>query len=138
MERPPTKDFGKRRPALVPTVASQPVKRSRHVALLLTGALAIGGGAYALMPRDNCEPKGAGMAAPSLSQAGTECPPRGSSYGGHGGSGGSWSRSSFFGGDLSSNRSSTGTSGESGSGEVTRGGFGGFARAFAAHFSGGG
>jgi len=44
----------------------------------------------------------------------------------------------FFGGDATSNRSSSGTSGDSGSGEVTRGGFGGFARAFAAHFSGGG
>jgi len=138
MESPPAKDFGKRRPAPIPPVAAQPVKRSRHVALLLTGALAIGGSAYALMPREGCEPKGAGMAAPSLPQTGTECPPRGSSSGGHGGSGGSWSRSSFFGGDAASNRSSSGTSAESGSGEATRGGFGGWGRAFAAHFSGGG
>ena len=31
------------------------MKRSGHVALLLMGTLAVGGGAYALMPRDNCE-----------------------------------------------------------------------------------
>jgi hypothetical protein len=139
MESQPNREFGKRRPVAIPVASAQPVKRSRHVALLLMGTLAIGGGAYALMPGENCEPKGAGMAAPSLPQSGAECPPRGSSSGGgHGGSGGSWSRSNFFGGDASSNRSSSTTSGESGSGEVTRGGFGGFARTFAAHFSGGG
>jgi hypothetical protein len=139
MESRPNREFGKRGPVKIPTVPAQPVKRSRHVALLLMGTLAIGGGAYALTPRENCEPKGAGMAAPSLPQPGAECRSRGySSSGGHGGSGGSWSRSNFFGGDATSNRSSSGTSGDSGSGEVTRGGFGGFARAFAAHFSGGG
>jgi len=139
MESRPNREFGKRGPVKIPTVPAQPVKRSRHVALLLMGTLAIGGGAYALTPRENCEPKGAGMAAPSLPQPGAECRSRGySSSGSHGGSGGSWSRSNFFGGDATSNRSSSGTSGDSGSGEVTRGGFGGFARAFAAHFSGGG
>jgi len=135
MENQPTREFGKRRPVKAPT-AAPPVKRSRHVALLLMGTLAVGGSAYALMPGENCEPKGAGMAAPSLPQTGAGCAPRGfSSSGGHGGSGGSWSRSNFFGGDASSSRSS---SGESGSGEATRGGFGSFARGFAAHFSGGG
>jgi hypothetical protein len=138
MERQPNREFGKRKPVVLPT-AAQPVKRSRHVALLLMGTLAVGGGAYALMPGENCEPKGAGMAAPSLPQTGADCPPRGSSSGGgHGGSGGSWSRSNFFGGDTSSNRSPSGTSADSGSGGVTRGGFGSFARAFAVHFSGGG
>src|SRR5271169_4595640 len=136
MESSPTREFGKRRPAPIPLATAQPVKRSRHVALLLTGALAIGGSAYALMPGQNCEPKGGGTAGPSLPQTGVECPPRGS--GGHGGSGILWSRSNFFGGDPSSNRSSSGTSAESGSGEATRGGFGGWGRAFAAHFSGGG
>jgi hypothetical protein len=125
----PKREFGKRRPVAIRAVA-EPVKRSSHVALLLMGTLAIGGGAYAVMPGESCEPKGAGM-------AGVECPPRGSSSGGHGGSGGSWSRSRFFDGDTSSNRASSGTSADSNSG-VTRGGFGSFARAFAAHFSGGG
>jgi hypothetical protein len=132
MERQPSREFGKRKPVVAPTTA-QPVKRSRHVALLLMGTLAVGGSAFALMPRGNCEPKGAGMAAPSLPQTGADCPPRG--FSSSGGYGGSWSRSNFFGGDTSSSRSS---SGESGSGEVTRGGFGSFARAFAGHFSGGG
>jgi hypothetical protein len=135
MENPRSREFGKRRPATT-LLHPEPSKRSRHVALLLMGTLAVGGSAYALMPRESCEPKGAGM-APSLPQAGTACAPRGSSSGtSHGGSGGSWSRSSFFGGDPSSNRSSSSTAAESGSGETTRGGFGGFARAFAAHFSG--
>jgi len=136
MESPPNREFGKRRPAVVPLASAQPVKRSRHVALLMMGTLAVGGGAYALMPGENCEPAGAGMAGPALPQTSTACPPRGSSSsGGHGGSAGSWSRSNFYGGDSTSNRSSSGASSESGSGQVTRGGFGGFARAFAAHFS---
>jgi hypothetical protein len=130
MATPPTREFGKRKPVKpVAAQAAPPVKRSGHVALLLMGTFAMGGGAYALMPRDSCEPKSPGMAAPSSPQTGAECSPRGSSSG-HGGSGSSWSRrSSFFGGD-----SSSGTASETG---VTRGGFGSFARAFAGHFSGG-
>jgi len=121
MEDKPDHEFGRRRPAPLPAPA--PVKRSSHVALLLTGALAIGGGAYAVMPGENCQPTQPGMAAPP------GCAPRGSSS-----TGGSGGRSFFYGGDAS--RPSSSTSSESGS--VTRGGFGGFARAFAAHFSGGG
>jgi hypothetical protein len=131
----PTSEFGKRRPAAIET--AQPVKRSRHVALLLMGSLAVGGSAYALTPRENCEPNRSGMAAPSGAQGGAECPPRGSSSG-HGSSGGSWSRRNFFSGDSSSGEASSGIASEAGSGHVTRGGFGSFARAFALHFSGGG
>jgi len=132
----PNREFGKRRPAVVPKPAADPIKRSRHVALLVMGTLAIGGGAFALMPGENCQPKGGGMAAPSLTPSSAECAARGSSSGaGHGGSGG-WSRSNYFGGDASSNRTSSGTSTETGSGNTTRGGFGGFARAIGAHFSG--
>jgi hypothetical protein len=129
------KEFGKRRPVAIQTTA--PVKRSHHVALLLMGTFAVGGGAYALMPGETCAPNRPGMAAPSGLQTGAECPPRGSSSGGgHGASGGSW-RSNFFGGDSSSDHSASGASSESGSAGVTRGGFGSFARAFGAHFSGG-
>jgi hypothetical protein len=141
MAKPPAREFGKRKPVgPVAAEAAPPVKRSRHVALLLMGTFAMGGGAYALMPGENCEPKSPAMAAPSLPQTSTECSPRGSSSsGGHGGgSGGSWSRGNFFGGDSSSGSSSSGTASESASGGVTRGGFGSFARAFASHFSGGG
>jgi hypothetical protein len=105
------------------------------VALLLMGSFAIGGGAYALMPGENCKPVAPGMATGLQSNA--ECPPRGSSSGGGGGSGGGSSRSSFFSGDGGSH-SSSGTSSDSGSGGVTRGGFGSFAHAFTSHFSGGG
>jgi uncharacterized membrane protein YgcG len=137
MAEKPNREFGKRRPVAIPT--AQPVKRSSHVALLLMGSLAVGGGAYALMPGENCQPKAPGMAAPALPQTGAGCAPRGSSSsGGHGSSGGAWSRSSFFGGGGSSNPSPTATASDSGSGNVTRGGFGSFGRAFAAHFSGGG
>jgi hypothetical protein len=126
MAEGPAREFGKRRPQPAPT--DQPVKRSGHVALLLMGSFAVGGGAYALMPRENCTPVPPGMAAASGPAA--QCAPRGSSSGvGHGGSGGSWLRSNFFGGDLSSSRSS-GTSSESGSSGVTRGGFGSFASVF--------
>jgi hypothetical protein len=136
MAEKPNREFGRRRPVAIPTTV--PVKRSSHVALLLMGTFAIGGGAYALMPGENCEQGRPGMAAPSGPQANVECPPRGSSSsGGHGSAGGS-TRGSFFGGDTSSGHSSSGTSSDSGSGGVTRGGFGGFAHAFTSHFSGGG
>jgi hypothetical protein len=129
MATKPNPEFGKRRPVAMPTAA--PVKRSHHVALLLMGSFAVGGSAFALMPRENCATDRPGMAADAAPAA--ECPPRGSSSGSHGG----WSsRSSFFSGDSS--RSPSGAASDSGSGEVTRGGFGSFARAFTAHFSGGG
>ena len=128
----PLKEFGKRKPA-APEVASPPVKRSGHVALLVMGTMAVGGGAYALMPRQNCQPTSPGMAAPASPEAAAACT-RSSSSGGHGGSGGWWSHSNFYGGSSSS----SGTSTASGSTETTRGGFGGFAHAFSAHFSGGG
>ncbi len=138
MERRPYQEFGKRRPVDAPP--SGPVKRSNHVALLLMGTFAVGGAAYALMPRENCQPPAPGLAAPAASQADTNCSPRSSwgSGGGHGFWGGSWSsRSNFFSSDNSSSHSSSGTS-DGGSGGVTRGGFGSFAHAFSAHFSGGG
>jgi hypothetical protein len=127
----PNKEFGRRKPVAIPT--AHPVKRSRHVALLLMGTLAVGGGAYALMPGENCGPNRPGMAADLQTSAG--CPPRGSSSGG-GGRGSSSLH--FFSGDSSSNRSPSTVSSDSGSGGVTRGGFGSFARAFTSHFSVGG
>jgi hypothetical protein len=127
MATKPNPEFGKRRPAAPQPAA--PAKRSNHVALLLMGTFALGGGAYALMPRENCATDRPGMA----SDTGAGCRPRGSTS--SGGSGGS-SRSSFYGSDSS--HSPSGTSSDSGSGGVTRGGFGSFAHAFTAHFSGGG
>jgi hypothetical protein len=83
MDLRPNKEFGKRGP-----IASQPAvppKRSSHVALLLMGTFAVGGSAYALLPRQNCQPFSPGMAAPAVSQTGTDCWQRGtSSGGGHG------------------------------------------------------
>ena len=131
MESPPRGEFGKRKPA-APLVASPPVKRSGHVALLMMGTLAVGGGAYALMPRGNCQPNSPGMVAPVSPEAAAACASRSSAFGSHGGSSGWWSHSNFY------SSSSSGTSTASGSTETTRGGFGGFARAISAHFSGGG
>jgi hypothetical protein len=134
MERRPTKEFGKRGP-----IAPQPAvpsKRTSHVALLLMGTFAVGGGAYALMPRQSCQPASPGVAAPAVSQTSTDCSQRGYSSGG--GHGGSWSsRSSFFSSDTASGHAASGGSSDSGSGGVRRGGFGSFAHAFSAHFSGG-
>jgi len=138
MTSPPA-DFGKRKPA-TPTMASPPVKRSHHVALLMMGTFAVGGTAYAVMPRQNCEPASpAAVAGPSPPISGmttqpsptpvTTCGSR-SSSGGHGGGSGSWwSHSNFYGGS-----SSSGSSAGAGSTTTTRGGFGGFAHLF----SGGG
>jgi hypothetical protein len=137
MAEKPNTQFGARKPVAIRP--AQPVKRGQ-VALLLMGSFAIGGGAYALMPSENCEPNRPGMAAPSGLQANSECRPRGSSSGGggHGSSGGSSSRSSFFSADSTSSHAASGTPSDSGSGQVTRGGFGSFAHAFTSHFSGGG
>jgi hypothetical protein len=119
-------DFGKRRP--LPPPATPPVKRSGHVALLLTGTLVVGGSAFALMPQTSpCEPTSPGMAAPALPPADGACPPRGSSSGGGGGGSGHGFR--FFSGDSDSRGSSTQVSDASAS-HVTRGGFGSFAHAF--------
>jgi hypothetical protein len=125
----PTREFGTRRPSVqVVRQPGPPAKRSGHVGLLLMGTLAVGGGAYALTPRDNCE-RPPNLASPSLLQGNAECPPRGSSSGS--GSGGA---RSYYSGGSSSSQSVSGTS-ESGSGHVARGGFGSFAHAFG--FSGG-
>ena len=129
MERPPNREFGKRGP-IAPQPAVPP-KRSSHVALLLMGTFAVGGSAYALMPREKCEPNPPGMAVTSGPQP--ACSPR-SYFGGHGYWGAS-SRYGLFGGGDASSRSGVSSAN---SGGVTRGGFGGFAEAISAHFSSGG
>jgi hypothetical protein len=121
-----THEFGKRRPAQQP--ASPLPKRSSHVALLVMGTLAVGGGAYALMGPENCQPASPGMANPAQPQAQAACTSRGSSFtSGHG----NYRRTmhlSFFGGGNSSSHSSS--SGASDTSSVSRGGFGGFTHAF--------
>ena len=118
-------EFGQRRPTPLPPAPGP--KRSSHVALLVMGTLAVGSGAYALMPSETCQPPSPGMAAPALPQTG--CTTRSSSSGA-GGSGysRSSSRFSFFGGDSSSHNSSA--SGAESSSGVARGGFGSFGHAF--------
>jgi len=123
MENRPAKEFGRRTPAIVPPDAAQPVKRSRHVALLLMGTLAVGGGAFAMMPRESCPSPPPTMGEPPPERD-TSCARRTSSGTGYGRS----SHFSFFGSDTSS-RPSSATSSESGFGSVVRGGFGSFARA---------
>lgn len=116
-------------------ISSPPTKRSAQVVLLVMGTLAVGAGAAALMPRDNCPPAQPGMATPA------ECQSRGSSSGGSGGSGSGSSRYSYYSGSASSGDSASSRSGSGGSessaGSVQRGGFGSFARSFGMHFSGG-
>jgi hypothetical protein len=107
-----------------------PGKRSNHVALLVMGTLAVGGTAYALMPRE-CAPAAPGT-TPGLSTA-AECPPRGSSSS-HGGSGSSRYGYSSAGSSGATPAATT----DAGSGGVKRGGFGAFAHSFSSHFSFGG
>jgi hypothetical protein len=119
------------------------MKRSSQVALLLMGTVAVGGGAYALMPSENCQP---GVVQPDgqLSQVSQNCNRgSGSSSGGGGGSGGYRSSSSSssssssqrqnFASDGRTNYGSS-TGSDHASSSVSRGGFG----SFASHFSGGG
>jgi hypothetical protein len=117
------------------------MKRSSQVALLLMGTVAVGGGAYALMPSENCQPNQPGLAQPGgVQNQNCNRSWRGSSGGGSGGYYGSSSSSSsrylssqqnFAGSGTSSGGSSSTSPGSSG---VARGGFG----SFASHFSGGG
>lgn len=132
MTSEPAKNFGKRQPVQPMHEESPSRKRSNHVALLLMGTMALGGGAYALMPSEHCDPNRAAIAGQQQ-----ECQQRSSSSssGGHVSSGGSSSASGR------SNFASTGSSSSSGydsssssSSHVTHGGFG----SFASHFSGGG
>jgi hypothetical protein len=121
------------------------MKRSSQVALLLMGTVAVGGGAFALMPSENCPPNQSGVTQPG-GQPNQNCNRSWRSSGGGGGghvysggySGGSSSSSSSH---LSSQQhfsgsgtSSGGSSSTSPSGGVARGGFG----SFSSHFSGGG
>jgi hypothetical protein len=115
----PKREFGKRRPAAEPP---EPLKRSSHVALLVMGTLVMGGGAYAVMPRQGCEPASPGLAAPALPQSDAACADRRSSGGGGGGGGGGGSSRSSD--DASARSSSEARSG------VSRGGFGSLAHAF--------
>lgn len=127
-DKPPTQ-FGKRRPSVPPSPTPQPPgKRSNHVALLVMGTLAVGGTAYALMPRE-CTPAQPGT-TPGLSGS-AECPPRGSSSSRHGGSGGS--RYSYYSGGSSDSTPAATT--DAGASTVKRGGFGSFAHSFSSHFS---
>ena len=134
MARASAKQFGKRPPPAAES--GRPAKRSGYVALFLMGTVAVGASAYAMMPSEKCDPND-----PTLtSEQRTACQSRrsSSSSGGHGYYGGS-SRSSYYGGDSSSHSSSTsGSSSNIGIGHTTRGGFGSFGHAIAAHFSGGG
>jgi hypothetical protein len=125
-DKRPNIEFGKRRPAPLPEPPAASPKRSNHVALLVMGTLAVGGGAYALMGPENCQPP-PGVTAPTQPQTQTSCTSRGSSSGIHSG----YSRTthfSFFGGADSPSPSSS--SGATESGSVSRGGFGAFAHAF--------
>ena len=124
-------DFGKRSPSRLPDAPAP--KRSSHVALLVMGTLAVGGGAYAMMGHENCKPTPpAAVAAPGASATGTAPPPVTTCSTSHGWSSGShWyhsysrSSSSTFGDSPSSGRASA-------SEGVSRAGFGSFAHAFAA------
>ncbi len=124
------KDFGKRK-------TTQPVyeepssrKRSSQIALLLMGTMAVGGGAYALMPSEKCDPN-----RPTIDQPGCRQSSSSSSSGGHyyGGSSGSSSSSSSSRTNFTSMSSSSSSAGKSSS-TVARNGFG----SFGSHFSGGG
>jgi hypothetical protein len=117
-------DFGKRRP--LPPPGAPPVKRSGHIALLLMGTLAVGGSAYALMPRQqNCAQQASEeTTSPAQSQTTGDCGSQRSSS--HSGRSSHWG---FF-SSNSDNSSSAGHASEASSSHVARGGFGSAAHAF--------
>jgi len=132
------KNFGKRKPTQ--PVYEEPTsrKRSSQVALLLMGTMAVGGGAYALMPGERCDPN-----RPTIEQQGCWQSSSSSSSGWHysGNSGSSWGNSGSTSSSGRSNFASSSSSSSSGlstasstSNHVARSGFG----SFGSHFSGGG
>jgi len=127
-QHPPATEFGKRRPAKTPP--DPPAKRSGHVALLLMGTLAVGGSAYALMPRERCQPGSPGVTASAIPESPSECGPSRSRSGGSSGGGGHGGSSYFGSSGDSSGRSASAGASESSSGGVTRGGFGSFGHGF--------
>jgi hypothetical protein len=128
------KNFGKRKPAQPTYEEPSSRKRSSQIALLLMGTMAVGGGAYALMPHETCDPN----QVTSPGQPRQECPQRSSSSssgsGGHSYWGGSSSSSSSRTNFTSSSASSTSSIAGKSSSTVARSGFG----SFGSHFSGGG
>lgn len=133
------KPFGKRPPPV--EEAARPAKRSGYVALFLMGTVAVGAGAYAMMPSERCEPTkppAAGQPVPPGAVAAQNQSCRTSSRS-SGYSYGSRSGNHFY--DSSSSSSSHSSSGGLAiptTGTTTRGGFGSFGHAVAASFSRGG
>lgn len=124
------KNFNKRNPAR-PTYEEPARKRSSQIALLLMGAVAVGGGAYALMPSERCDPNRPSVEQPGCRQGSLSSSSGGHYFGGSGSSNSSSSRTNFTSSGASSSTSSI--AGKSSS-TVTRHGFG----SFGSHFSGGG
>lgn len=139
MTAAPKKQFGKRQPPAAET--ARPAKRSSYVALFLMGTVAVGAGAYAMMPNERCEPAkppAAGQPVPPGAAAAqnqscrTSSRSSGYSYGGRSGS-------HFY--DSSSSSSSHSSSGGLAipkTSTTTRSGFGSFGHAIASSFSRGG
>ena len=141
MAAAPKKQFGKRPPPA--EEPPRPAKRSGYVALFLMGTVAVGAGAYAMMPSDRCEPTKpptAGQAVPPGAAAVAQnqscrTSSRSSSYG----YGGRSARSNFFGSSgSSSSHSSSGGLAIPTKSTTSRGGFGSFGHAIASSFSRGG
>lgn len=124
------KNFNKRNPAR-PTYEEPTRKRSSQIALLLMGTVAVGGGAYALMPSERCDPNRPTIEQPGCRQGSSSSSSGGHYFGGSGNSNSSSSRTNFTSSGASSSASSI--AGKSSS-TVTRHGFG----SFGSHFSGGG
>lgn len=135
------KQFGKRPPPVEET--ARPAKRSGYVALFLMGTVAVGAGAYAMMPSERCEPTKPpaagqpvppGAAAAATQNQSCRTSSRSSGYGY-----GSRSGSHFYGGSSSSSsHSSSGGLAIPTTSTTSRGGFGGFGHAIASSFSRGG
>lgn len=135
------KNFGKRPPPA--TEAARPSKRSGYVALFLMGTVAVGAGAYAMMPSERCEPAkppAAGQPVPPGAAAAQNQSCRTSSRSSGYSYGGRSSGSSFYDSSSSSSSHSSSSGGLAipTKSTTTRGGFGSFGHAVASSFSRGG
>jgi hypothetical protein len=138
MARASAKQFGKRPPPAAES--GRPAKRSGYVALFLMGTVAVGAGAYAMMPSEKCEPakpSATGQPVPPSLAATQNQSCRTSRSNGYSYSG-RYYRNGFFGRSSSSSHSSSGGLAIPTTSSTVRGGFGSFGHAVAASFSRGG
>jgi hypothetical protein len=112
------------------------MKRTAHVALVVMAAAGVGGAAYSMMPREDCVRSDGGAPVDPSAPACRNSSSGSGSWHSSRSIWGSWGGSDTSSGHTSSSFVSTSPSSAAPSAGTTRGGFGSFAHAIAAHIGG--